>query len=224
MSVGALSRRITELGFKLLEGEFALDARQHVVKDLPGKRKALNWARGDTGLLISNSPPKAEDYRALLERNEYSYLMSDGGIIQISYMFAGDDIEGHRLNFHPCPYVFDLREFASYDAGLLEYMDFVLAEYPEKSLVFRTPIRFDYDPAAAEEYHPASHLTLNASSCRIPVRAPVSFDTFMKFILENFYPSVWGSREILELLSFAHEADCMSAHDKTRIFLNWSHR
>ena len=44
-----------------------------------------------------------------------------------------------------------------------------------------------------------------------------AFDTFMKFILENFYFDV-------SELAFSHEEDCMSDHDRSRAYLHWTHR
>jgi hypothetical protein len=94
----------------------------------------------------------------------------------------------------------------------------------EENLLLKSPIRFDYAPGAAADYHPASHITLNDPSCRIPARAPLNFDTFMKFILENFYFDVWRSQAVIRELAFSHEEDCMSDHDRSRAYLHWTHR
>jgi hypothetical protein len=94
----------------------------------------------------------------------------------------------------------------------------------EENLLLKSPIRFDYTPGAAADYHPASHITLNDPSCRIPARAPLNFDTFMKFILENFYFDVWRSQAVIRELAFSHEEDCMSDHDRSRAYLHWTHR
>jgi hypothetical protein len=94
----------------------------------------------------------------------------------------------------------------------------------EENLLLKSPIRFDYALGTAVDYHPASHITLNDSSCRIPARAPLNFDTFMKFILENFYFDVWRSQAVIRELAFTHEDDCMSDHDRSRAYLDWTHR
>jgi hypothetical protein len=44
----------------------------------------------------------------------------------------------------------------------------------------------------------------------------------MKFILENFYVSACGNREIMAALRFVQEEDCLSSHDRRRAFLNWA--
>ena len=51
-----------------------------------------------------------------------------------------------------------------------------------------------------------------------------AFDTFMKFILENFYFDVWRSQAVIRELAFSHEEDCMSDHDRSRAYLHWTHR
>jgi len=94
----------------------------------------------------------------------------------------------------------------------------------EESLLLRSPIRFDYTPTETAEFHPASHLTVNDPSCRIPARAPLSFDTFIKLIFENFYIEAWQSPSVSRGLAFAQEVECLSEHDKGRAYLQWVHR
>src|SRR5262245_30589016 len=102
MSVAALARRITQFGFDLLGNEFALDARAHVAARLSKTRSSLIWVREDSDAsLVLDDPPRILDYLALLERKEYSFLMQDGAIVQISYTFEGEAIDRHRLLYLP---------------------------------------------------------------------------------------------------------------------------
>lgn len=82
MSVESLCRRVTNFGFTLLGADFALDARQHKVEHMSQTRKVLTWVRDEDATLITGS--QIGDYLSLLERQDYSYLMSDGGIIQVA--------------------------------------------------------------------------------------------------------------------------------------------
>ena len=53
----------------------------------------------------------------------------------------------------------------------------------------RFPIRLDYDPANHRDVlHPQCHLTLGQfENCRIPVTGPIMPNTFLLFVLRNFY-------------------------------------
>jgi hypothetical protein len=156
------------------------------------------WARNVDATLITDNPARLEDYISVLGNREYSYLMNDGGVIQIAYIFDRDQIEGHRLVYFPCPFLISRRDLSPYgDAGILDLINDQLMTEIEENLLLKSPIRFDYAPGAAADYHPALHITLNDPSCRIPARAPLNFDTFMKFILENFYFDVWQSRAVI---------------------------
>jgi hypothetical protein len=93
----------------------------------------------------------------------------------------------------------------------------------EENVFLRSPIRFDYSPAAAQEFHPASHLTMNSPECRIPARGPLRFDTFIKFLFENFYLDAWRHPDVQRSLAFTEEIECLTAHDRTRIYLQWAH-
>jgi hypothetical protein len=225
MTTEAKCRHVAQFGFAMLENGFALDAQQHVVRSLSATRKSLMWARNVDVALITDSPAHLEDYISILDNREYSYLMNDGGVIQISYIFDDDQIERHRLVYFPCPFLISRQDLSPYgDVGILDLINDQFITELEETLLLKSPIRFDYAPGAAADYHPASHITLNDPSCRIPARAPLNFDTFMKFILENFYFDVWRSQAVIRQLAFSHEEDCMSNHDKGRAYLDWTHR
>lgn len=222
MTVGRLCRRITEFGFALLASECALDARSHQVNRLSATRSSLAWVR-DANPLMARSPARAKDYFLLLERNDYSYLMNDGGIIQISFIFNGNAIERHRLNFQPCPFQFHQQELAEFDGGLLDFLREAIDPYSAEQIILRSPLRFDYAPEAVSELHPASHLTFNEPYCRIPARSAMQFDTFIKFIFQNFYPEIWSNKDLVSALTFELEQECLSDFDKKRAYINWNH-
>jgi hypothetical protein len=120
MNVEALCRRVTEFGFTLLAADFAIDARQHKVERLSRTRKSLRWVRDDDAALITES--QIGDYLSLLERQDYSYLMYDGGVVQVGLTFERNQIDTHRLNFYPCPFTIDRTELAVFGGGLLDYI------------------------------------------------------------------------------------------------------
>lgn len=222
MSLPALCRRITEFGFNLLANDFALDARSHVLAQLSTTKSTIMWSRDDPeGSLIIGAPAKIADYIALLEKKEYSFLMHDGALIQISYTFERDNIERHRLMYFPCPFDIRASMLTEFEAGLLDLIQAVYLDDVEGNVSMRSPIRFDYAPEASADFHPASHITLNEQSCRIPVRAPMRFDSFMRFIIENFYPDIHQNQDIAALLLDQRDNECLSDHDRGRIHFTW---
>jgi len=226
MNVEALCKRITDFGFMLLGAEFALDVKPHVIKGLPAKKKALQWARREDSPLMAGNPSRISDYLSIVETRDYSYLMNDGGVIQIAFVFDDGRIARHRLVHHPCPFPVDPRETVRSGEVPVPLADFIIETFmddPGEHLLQRSPVRFDYDPDRAADFHPASHLTINDSECRIPVRAPLRFDTFMKFVLDNFYSETRRHRRIQEALVLRQEEECLSEHDRRRVFLDWRH-
>jgi hypothetical protein len=174
MTVEGLCTRVTQLGFTLLGAELALDARQHRIEVLSRAQKSLTWVR-DLGVsLITGS--QIADYLSLLQRQEYSYLMNDGGAVQIAYVFRDSEIERHRLAYYPCPFPIEKDELQAFGGGLVDFISEVLLTRMEETLQLCSPVRFDYAPEAIGDFHPASHVTINTSTCRIPARSPLQFD------------------------------------------------
>jgi hypothetical protein len=110
---------------------------------------------------------------------------------------------------------------AAYGGGLLEFIMDAFLDKIEDNLLLRSPVRFDYAPDAAADFHPASHVTINTASCRIPARSPLQFDTFIKFIFENFYLAAWQHPKVARSLAFSLETESLSVHDRGRAYLNW---
>ena len=226
MNIETLCRHVTYFGFTLLGAEFALDAKQHKIKSLSTTKKSLIWTREKDSPLMIENPSRIRNYLSILQRQDYSYLMNDGGVIQIAFVYDGNRIARHRLLYYPCPFPFDQHEIHRTGNEPLPLIDFIVETFMDdldENLLLRSPVRFDYAPTAADDFHPASHLTINDPGCRIPVRSPLKFDTFIKFILENFYMEIWQHGRIKKNLVFRQEEECLSVHDKHRAFLNWQY-
>jgi hypothetical protein len=172
---------------------------------------------------MTSNPAKVSDYISILERQNYSYLMMDGGIIQIAFIYQDRAIIRHRLAYHPCPFDISAHDVAAFDGGLVDLIQNVFLDDLENNVLLRSPIRFDYAPDGVQVFHPASHFTVNDPTCRVPVRAPMQFDTFMKFILENFYLDAWKDHSVVRHLNFSQEPECLSGDDKRRAYLHWDH-
>ncbi|MBK6013779.1 DUF2290 domain-containing protein [Streptomyces sp. MBT53] len=136
--------------------------------------------RGDLGL---------QDYRNWVASGAYSAHLFDGSLLQITYDVSGGDISGHRLAYIPCPYRLD--PDMVYQDPLLDVVDIHVATEPANMLL-RSAVRFDYDPENAKPGHPSSHMTINASSCRIACAAPLHIGRFIDFIFRHFYADIWS--------------------------------
>jgi len=123
-------------------------------------------------------------YEELNSNDAYHVKMPDGGLLIFQYVFsAGGDMLKHRLAFFPSPVLPTIEEAPSlYERDEL-YGDIL------RTMLVRFPIRFDYNPHAHQDIaHPQSHLTLGQfENCRIPVSNPVMPNTFVMFLLRNFY-------------------------------------
>ena len=223
MKVGRLCRHITELGFALIEKGFALDAQVHVTCKRPGNRKSLMWSRDRNERLMIDDPSNVDCYLSLIERKDYSYLMNDGGVIQIAVTYHGREIVEHRLLYHPCPFSVGKIDVDEFEGGLLDFIHDMFMNDLEGNVLLRSPIRFDYAPQAATPDHPASHLTFNDPDCRIPVRSPLQVGAFIEFVFQNFYPDAWDDDTVVSWArQFRREdVECLTAHDRRRIYLNW---
>lgn len=124
-------------------------------------------------------------YAELEENDQYHIKLPDGGLLVFQYAFnAGTgELAKHRLCFFPSPKLPTMEEAPELYQDELSYADIILER------IVRFPIRFDFDRANAKELvHPICHLTLGQfDNCRIPVSHPVSPNTFLLFVLRNFY-------------------------------------
>ena len=220
MNLEKLCMHITDFGFALIEAGFALDAQTHV----PDKRNgtSLMWVGSQDAPLMVKNPSTIDCYLSLIEMRNYSYLMNDGGAIQIGFKYRGRSVEGHRLLYHPCPFLVTKEEAGEFGRGPVEFINGRFMDNVKDNLLLRSPIRFDYAPDEATESHPASHLTLDGPGCRIPVRSPLQFGTFIEFVLCNFYLDAWRHRVVDRLRYLRHDdEECLSDQDRRRIHLSW---
>lgn len=130
-----------------------------------------------------------EEYFAWLKNDEYSAILFDGSMLQISFEFQWRDLVAHRLVYYPCPV-----ELSYEEQMLLKELPVteVIDAYADARDRFRakSPIRFDFDAVAVTPTHPASHMTILTNDCRLPVYGPLSLGHFVTFVFRNFYPDI----------------------------------
>jgi len=149
-------------------------------------------------LVLRRPHPSVLDYRHWIESGAYSAILQDGGLLQISYQFAGNQVDQHRLAYVPCPYPLTSRDISAFDIGdLVERYD----DCHPSDVVLSSTVRFDFDMGAAAPEHPASHMTINSSECRVPCAAPLRLGHFIEFVFRHFYPEHWSSQPFLRKLT-----------------------
>lgn len=169
-----------------------------VIIDYIADKARVTWpSRPDSWRYAFDSPfASLDEYMAWIRGMEYSAILFDASILQLSFEFEGDDLIAHRLVYYPCPLELD-----SSDLDLLneEPILDVIDIYMNDSGRFRarSPIRFDFNADSMQPEHPASHMTMLTNECRMPVYGPVSLGHFIDFVFRNFYPDIWQQHEFI---------------------------
>jgi hypothetical protein len=162
-----------------------------------------------------------DQYLRWLAAGQYSAMLADGSLLQIAYTVEGGKITRHRLNYVPCPVAID--PDVTNDEPIGDLVEVLVACEPLDSVLLRSSVRFDYDAASAKVGHPASHLTMNGSDCRIACVAPVHPHRFLAFVFQHFYPALYGQ----ELAWFTDagtttiDTRSLTEEDRQTIHLNW---
>jgi hypothetical protein len=130
------------------------------------------------------------DYLDWVETGNYSAVLFDGALLQVTYGIEGNLISSHRLAYVPCPFNVD------YSLLETEPISDVVRMYAARPVaedhLLSAAVRFDFDRIAARPGHPASHLTLNSTECRIACHSPVRLGNFADFVFRNFYATLWN--------------------------------
>jgi len=220
MTPSGLVRGLDTFVFGLLEREVAIDAIGHVAQRMRDRTFRVRWA----GQVASMAPYMAApdnslaEYLSIVQSRHYSCVLNDGALLQIEYMISGQRIVAHRLTYCPCPFELDLKEMGH--TPLLDAIESMDISAVKDNLRLRTPVRFDFDPVNATTSHSASHLHMETSSCRIPVRSAVDPKTFIGFIFSNFYPSLLDDDDIKKIPS-ARPARTLTPAERYIPHLEW---
>lgn len=180
----AVVDEITNILDFLIEAELAL-AVQTVSHS--GHRISWNSFNNTAAFLLNRGDPSLSDYRHWVLTGAYSAILFDGSLLQITYDVEDREITHHRLAYIPCPFAIDPDEIS-----LMPILDIIeiLSEGKPSDVVLRSPIRFDFDPSAANDEHPAAHMTINSKECRIACAGPLHVGRFIDFVFRNFYPNL----------------------------------
>jgi hypothetical protein len=149
-------------------------------------------------------------YRKMFLGNQFTALMKDGALLQISVDINRDELVGHRFGYYPCPILipedFDVLDFDALDLLLIYELEANLQALEtgtgpvSEQLRMRSPLRFDFAPDAATADEPASHVYLVNRDSRIAVQGPLSIGDFVRFIFKHVYQKAWNDQELSDLM------------------------
>lgn len=169
---------------ELIERELLLDANP--LSPLQTQNQTtLSWSSGGHLSYLFGEYQRLSHYQAILEQRDFSICMFDGGLLQIHYDVADEQIIQHRLAYFPCPFTFTEDERNGF--ALSELPSLFAADELRSRFKLTTPIRFDYDAERSDERHAHSHVSFNKESCRVPAYGPLSLGHFFRFVLRYFY-------------------------------------
>ena len=182
----------------LFSNDIALYVSQVVEKQQQSSIIRITWPSQPQNWRQGFEKPfgSIDEYFAWLKNNQFSAILFDGSMLQISFDLRWGNLIAHRLVYYPCPIELNdeelmlLREFP-----VIEVID----DYTDTRDRFRTksPIRFDFDEKAGTSTHPTSHMTMLTNDCRLPVYGPLSLGHFVTFVFRNFYPNIWEQHEFV---------------------------
>jgi len=174
---------VEQIVSSLIEVGIADDQNFPVLRQISAQEWEVTFAGAEHVSIAMGEFDYAAVHSELSEKRSYSVKLIDGGLLQMMYIFDGEQLVKHRLAYYPSA---TLRAFQDDpDAYMRDelFLDIVARR------IVPFPLRFDFDHASAMDVdHPCCHLTLgDAQGCRIPVSSGLSPRWFAEFILRNFY-------------------------------------
>lgn len=218
MTPAQLRNEIDRLTTTLFDARLALDSNVPVV--VPSHDETLvSWSNNVDLSVLFDKTSTLEEYLITLRNRWYTAILFDGAMLQISYTFVGNTLKKHRLSFYPCPIQFTARELEEFTIeqliGVLDGSEF------KNRIRLEGPLRFDFDSDAHTKTHPASHLTISRTSCRIPVSAPLSLGHFVKFLFCHFYPREWAGSKALQAWACTTGNSCLPELEEDQLYIHW---
>jgi hypothetical protein len=221
MTPAQVRNEIEQLITTLFEAKLALDSNKPLALPLGGGT-LVTWSNDVSLSALFDRTSALDEYLATLRNRWYTAILFDGAMLQVSYTFTGDSLKKHRLSFYPCPIHFTSSECEQYTIQeLIELLDG--NEFRDR-IRLEGPLRFDFDLDAGTNDHPASHLTISRTSCRIPISAPLSLGHFVRFLFRHFYPAEWAGSKALREWACSTGNACLPDIEEDHLYVHWKRR
>lgn len=163
-----------------------------IESDIKSKEIMYNvcWSKKVSGVNESNFL-SIDSYEKIIEAKSFQMLLFDNSVIRCSLIFNGrGKLLKQNFSYVPCPLN---KLYKEYEGEALNELlnDISIGIYEKDKLLMRTAIRLDFDLENDTELHPASHMHLQNSNTRLSVSGPICFNSFVKHIIETYYPRAY---------------------------------
>ncbi|MGY1460353.1 DUF2290 domain-containing protein [Bacillus toyonensis] len=147
----------------------------------------ISWFNHVGGRNVSsNAFLHLNQYLAILESGAYHALMHDYSILRVSFTYQHSKLISQNLLWWPCPVKIDFEyeeEFTPFEL-VNDFLE------DKNNYRMRSPIRIDFDIENDTEDHPKAHIHTQHPKSRMNTVEPICFNTFIRFILNHYYPEV----------------------------------
>ena len=208
-----------------MKEKLAFGISGHYVESTNHRQHRITWVRASGASPYNRSDDIGySTYYSILESGDYSILLNDGGIVQVSLDYFGSVLSGHRYAYIPCPIYFDETDLGLVDEEMpfMELIDVLGHEELTNRFRIRPSFRFEYDPNSAQDDHPFSHVHLGRSSSRMPVSRPIRVEQFFRFVFRNFYPSEFAHHSKLYELSPKVLSETITEEERSELHMHLS--
>jgi hypothetical protein len=188
-NASATCKEINDITVKLIKVGLVDDQNYAFLRDVSHNREEVTFSTGENFSYVLRNAPYLDIYKTIKQERDFNVSLADGAMLQLQYLFEGEDVVRHRLAFFPSP---DLTEFQN-EPEIYE-SDVIYAEILDRRVV-ATPMRFDFDrDGFIAEVHPMAHVTIGQyKNCRIPMRSALCPFRFFEFILKSFYNTAFNN-------------------------------
>lgn len=209
----SVQRQVESALVTLLRLELAVETRPVVQTHPEPEVVRVKWAPGDASPSEESPFQKTlgsiPEYLGFLNAGEFSCVLQDGALIQVSYDVRRQAIRRHRLLYYPCPFSLSEHDIGSSGdvAETVEQMADGLRlgeDWDLHSLKLQGPMRFDFDALERKPLHEHSHVHLANDDSRIPLFGPLGVGQFFRFILQSFYSKTWLEEQLARDWPFEH--------------------
>ena len=188
-------KEVTAVALLLQESDLAISSSIHKIVSLGRNESRVTWSSHGDGLSFYDFTEGGfEQYRHALRNQQFSVVLNDGSLLQISYDFRRNELVRHRLAFLPSP-INILRQDIE-DTTIDDFLELCSFQEIYDRVRTRPYLRFDFD-AEGPESEPFCHAHTCFPGSRIPVCGPISVSQFIGFIFENFYAAIYASTDWL---------------------------
>ncbi len=216
MAKNSFTKNLIKLYHKIvniLSDNNLLNSYNELSDSFKNNRHTLEYStKSDTSkILFDTSLSALELYEVLHNANQFNFEFKDGSILLFECTIEGKSIIKQRITY--------IKPFNGYIRDDHETDTWELYQSSDETTVnlsFPILIRIDYNRNEKNADHPLSHLTLsNIKNCRIPIKANLSFDRFVEFILQQIF-------NIYDLsIPKINQEETIRTNEKNMIHLNW---